>query len=83
MRLSPRAQIASRLHGYSFPWGGGGPATLPIRQDELAELTGFSRKTVNLILRDFAKRGLVKTGYRSISVLDPAGLHAIAMENRV
>lgn len=81
LRLTPQAQIASRLHGYSFPWGGGRPTTLPIRQDELAELTGFSRKTVNLVLRDFAKRGLVRTGYRSISVLDPGGLHAIAMES--
>ncbi|MEQ8281744.1 MAG: Crp/Fnr family transcriptional regulator [Parvibaculum sp.] len=79
MRLSPEAQIASRLYLYSFPWGGGGPATLPIRQDELAELTGFSRKTINLALRDFAARGLVKTGYRSISVLDPGGLHKVAM----
>jgi len=81
LRLSPPAQIASRLYLYSFPWGGGGPATLPIRQDELAELTGFSRKTVNLVLRDFAERGLVKTGYRSISVLDAEGLQRVARED--
>lgn len=80
VRLSPRAQIASRLHGYSFPWGGGGPATVPIRQEELAELMGLSRKTVNLVLRELEKMKLIETGYRSIRILDPTGLHRIAME---
>jgi CRP-like cAMP-binding protein len=81
IRLSPRAQIASRLHGYTFPWGGGGGATVPIRQEELAELMGLSRKTVNLVLRDFERQKLVERGYGSIKVLDPAGLHRIAMES--
>ncbi|MDX5367260.1 MAG: helix-turn-helix domain-containing protein, partial [Alphaproteobacteria bacterium] len=76
----PRAQIASRLHGYTFLWGGGGAATVPIRQEELAELMGLSRKTVNLVLRDFEKRKLIETGYRHIRIIDPAGLHRIAME---
>lgn len=80
VRLSPRAQIASRLYGYSFPWGGGGPATVPVRQEELAELMGMSRKTVNLVLRELEQMKLVETGYRSIKVLDPEGLHRIAME---
>lgn len=82
LRLSPRAQIASRLHGYTFPWGGGGAATLPIRQDELAEVMGLSRKTVNLVLRDFERQKLIETGYRNIRVIDPAGLHRIATEER-
>lgn len=80
VRLSPRAQIASRLHGYSFPWGGGGAAAVPNRQEELAELTGLSRKTVNLVLRDFETQWHVERGYRRIGVLDAAGLHRIAME---
>ena len=80
VRLSPRAQIASRLYGYTFPWGGGGPATVPVRQEELAELMGMSRKTVNLVLRELEQIKLVETGYRSIKVLDPEGLHRIAME---
>jgi CRP-like cAMP-binding protein len=78
LSLSPRAQIASRLHSYTFPWGGGGGATLPIRQDELAEVMGLSRKTVNLVLRDFERRKLVETGYRFIKVIDPSGLQRIA-----
>lgn len=81
VRLNPRARIASRLHGYSFPWGGGGAAIVPIRQEELAELVGLSRKTVNLVLREFERQKLIERGYRSIKVLDPAGLHRIAMES--
>ena len=41
---------------------------------------GLSRKTVNLVLRDFERQKLIETGYRHIRVLDPAGLHRIAME---
>lgn len=82
LRLSPPAQIASRLHGYTFPWGGGGPAMLPLTQEELAELVGFSRKTVNLVLRDFERQKLVETGYRNIKIVDPEGLHKIATSSR-
>ncbi|HCX67765.1 MAG: hypothetical protein CMI61_12370 [Parvibaculum sp.] len=79
LRLPPRAQIASRLYLYTFPWGEGGPAVLPITQNELSELTGFSRKTVNLILRDLEEHKLIETGYRHINVIDPAGLQRVAL----
>lgn len=79
--LAPRAQLASRLHVYALAWGDGrGPVTLPILQEELAELMGLSRKTVNRILRDFEAEKLVETGYRSILIRDPRKLHRIAME---
>ncbi|MBO6635925.1 Crp/Fnr family transcriptional regulator [Parvibaculum sp.] len=79
--LSPRAQLAARLHVYALAWGNGKAAiTLPILQEELAELMGLSRKTVNRILRDFEKEKLVETGYRSILILNPRALHRIAME---
>ena len=47
---------------------------LPITQDELSEMTGLSRKTVNRVLASFEKDGLVTTGYKSLEILDPAGL---------
>lgn len=82
-RLSPRAQIASRLHAYTGVWEKvDGMATLPIRQGELAEMTGLSRKTVNLFLREFERQGLVALGYREIGILDATGLKRIAMEER-
>ena len=79
--LSPRAQLAARLHVYSLGWGDGrGPVTLPILQEELAELMGLSRKTVNRILRAFEAEDLVETGYRSILIRNPRELHRIAMQ---
>ncbi len=78
-RLSPQARLASRPHAYATVWGDGAMAVLPLRQDELAELTGLSRKTVNGILRDFEKRGIVALGYREITVRDADGLARVVM----
>ncbi|KAB7741667.1 cyclic nucleotide-binding domain-containing protein [Parvibaculum sedimenti] len=74
-RLSPRARLAARLYTYATTWGDtDGEVSLPIRQDELAELSGLSRKTVNGFLRDFEKKGFVALGYREIEVRDLRGL---------
>lgn len=81
--LDPRAQLASRLYVHALAWGGARePVTLPIQQEELAELLGLSRKTVNRILKAFEAEGLVATGYRSIQIIDPKGLHRIAMSRK-
>ncbi len=70
-RLSPRARLAARLHAYAIQWRKiDGIVTLPIRQDELADMTGLSRKTVNGILRAFEDEGLVALGYREIEISD-------------
>ncbi|MEN6543924.1 Crp/Fnr family transcriptional regulator [Parvibaculum sp.] len=82
-RLSPRARLAARLYGYAMNWGKiGGTVTLPIRQDELAELTGLSRKTINGILREFEEAGLVRLGYREIAILDEGGLLRVVRKER-
>ncbi|MAB13551.1 Crp/Fnr family transcriptional regulator [Parvibaculum sp.] len=49
---------------------------LPVTQDELSEMTGLSRKTVNRALAGFEKDGLLATGYKSLEILDPARLAA-------
>ena len=78
-RLPPQTQVASRLQAYAAVWANeDGTATLPIRQDELAEMAGLSRKTVNLILRDFERRGVVALGYREIGIRDAAALRRLA-----
>lgn len=83
-RLTPRARLASRLHAYAGVWEEkDGVTTLPIRQDELADLTGLSRKTVNLILRDFEKNKLLTLGYRAINIRDAGGLLRIAKDGSV
>lgn len=51
---------------------------IPLSQAALGILANASRKTVNAVLQRFAREGWVKTGYRSITVLDLAGLRAYA-----
>lgn len=82
-RLSPAACLASRLHAYAGNWGQtGGICVLPMRQDELADMTGLSRKTINGILRDFEKKGFVTLGYREIVIRDERGLKRASIEDR-
>jgi len=53
-------------------------ASIPITQDELATLVNVSRTTLLQILRRFEDRGLLEQGYRSLRILDEAGLVEIA-----
>lgn len=46
----------------------------PCTHEELGFAIGASRVTVSRLLADFTRRGLVKTGYRSLTVLDQAAL---------
>lgn len=47
-----------------------GRTTIPLSQDELAELSGAARPTVNRVLRQDQDRGVVELGRRRITVLD-------------
>lgn len=51
-------------------------ADAPITQDNIAAAIGSTRVTVNKLLGDFEKRGLVRVERRRIQVLDQAGLVA-------
>lgn len=46
----------------------------PCTHEELGFAIGVSRVTVSRLLAEFTRRGLIKTGYRSITVLDRTGL---------
>lgn len=48
----------------------GGVTTIPLSQDELAELCGAARPTVNRVLRQDQLRGIIQLGRRRIAVLD-------------
>lgn len=51
---------------------------LPCTHEEIGLAVGASRVTVSRVLSLFSGRGLLKTGYGSIQILDPAGLTALA-----
>lgn len=52
---------------------------LPIRQEDLAAAIGSTRVTVNKLLADFERRGIVRVGRRKFEILDE---HALEEETR-
>lgn len=68
----PHERVAMYLRGLMGEAGIG--EQVGITQDELASLTGLSRKTVNQALSDLAARGAVETGYGKIRILNVSAL---------
>ena len=54
------------------------PTEIPASQGELATLCNMSRNTFSRVVKEFASRGLVTLGYRSLTVNDFARLRGIA-----
>lgn len=76
--LPPRPRLAARLLALAAVTGEGAPVTLSIGQQALGELVGLTRKTVNGLLQDFAKQGLVRLRYAKLELVDIKGLEAAA-----
>src|SRR6266567_362115 len=47
---------------------------VPLPQRTLAAMLGVQRPSLNKLLRDFERQGLIELGYRSVRVLDQEGL---------
>jgi CRP-like cAMP-binding protein len=75
--LGPDARLARSLAGMFNPhlYPGIGP-TLPISQEELAQLAGLSRQRVNQALKRLERAGLLRVDYGSVTVLSVEGLRA-------
>ncbi|HEY4179511.1 MAG TPA: Crp/Fnr family transcriptional regulator [Kofleriaceae bacterium] len=52
--------------------------TIELGQEQLAAMLASSRQTVNTLLRDLEKRGIVRVAYGTIEILDKDALKAIA-----
>jgi DNA-binding transcriptional regulator LsrR (DeoR family) len=50
----------------------------PLTQAELASWIGSARETVERLLADWRKRGIVQTGYMHIDITDEEALQRIA-----
>lgn len=76
-----RGTAASRIAGMLVNLAGGveGPIMLSVTQQELAELLGLTRATVNSALGDLARGGLIERGYGKLTVLDPAALRLASL----
>ncbi len=53
---------------------------LTVSHEEIARNAGVARETVTKMLKDLERHGAVKTGYRSLRVLDPAPLERRAAD---
>lgn len=69
-------RVAARIALLAERSGPQRPAVLQVTQFDLAEMCGLSRPTVQQILGNLERRGLIKPGYRRIEVPDPEALVA-------
>lgn len=70
MRTLPADALLAKLL-LSFHDGVDQPRTLDFVQDNLASYLGVSLVTLNKALRCLREAGLVKTGYRQLTIIDP------------
>jgi CRP-like cAMP-binding protein len=70
-------RLLRRLAALSVTYASSGQqVTIPLTQDELAELVGGSRPSVNQALRRLADEGVVAVKRGVVVVTDPTGLRA-------
>jgi CRP-like cAMP-binding protein len=74
------AAVLLRLSGQRWPAPqvGAQPVEIPATQGEIAMLCNLSKNTLSRVLNEFSDAGLLRLGYRSITIHDPARMRAIA-----
>ncbi|MFD0980027.1 Crp/Fnr family transcriptional regulator [Tropicimonas aquimaris] len=73
--------VLLRLSGRRNAFQGVAPiATVPVTQHELAEASCLSRSSAALILKDLVARGMIRTVYGSITILDAKALESVLFE---
>ena len=76
--VDAETRVARRVLELARVYGRDPPVVIPLIQDELAALAGTSRATVNRVLRDAERRGLVELGRGRTVLLDPPGMTRLA-----
>ncbi|MBJ7603425.1 MAG: Crp/Fnr family transcriptional regulator [Candidatus Dormibacteraeota bacterium] len=75
LHVPVEARICRRLLELAALYGSSAPGTvIPLSQDDLAGLTGAARATVNRVLREEERRGVVALRRRRVTIVDPGGL---------
>jgi CRP/FNR family cyclic AMP-dependent transcriptional regulator len=75
-------RVASKLcHLAHLSGASGDPITLKLNQSDLGEMCNLSRPRVVESLNSLAQKGLVKTGYRNVEILDLRGLEQVAQND--
>lgn len=74
--LDERRRVAATLLRLPLKQG----VAVPLSQADLGAMSNVSRKMVNFALKEFTASGWIVKGYRSITLLDRAGLEAFVEE---
>jgi len=73
-------RVARRLcwmaEGYG-QWQGRSQRSIDLKQDQLAQMLGSSRQTINQNLKTLESQGLIRTTYGQIEILDLPGLRGV------
>ena len=71
-RVAKRLLDLAAAHGERRPEGT--TITVPLTQQELANMVGATRESVNRVLRYYAGRGFIKVANQRITIVKPEGL---------
>jgi CRP/FNR family cyclic AMP-dependent transcriptional regulator len=81
--LPVEVRLARRLLALANVYRHGpGPVVVPLTQQDIAELAGAARPTVNLMLNDLAEAGVVRLERGRVTILDERALQQRAMGQR-
>jgi CRP-like cAMP-binding protein len=84
MIRDPRKRLVAvllRLSGRRNAFQGTAPIpTVPVTQAELAEASTLSRSSASVVLKDLVQRGMIRTDYRSIAILDAKALEGLLVD---
>ena len=72
--------VSQRLAHFLLRYADSSDTVRGFTHEEIGTTIGAQRQTVTELLGEWQRRGLVETGYRSISLLDIAALHALGLE---
>ncbi len=76
--VDAETRVARRVLELAHVYGGAPPIVIPLIQDDLAALAGTSRATVNRVLRNAERSGIVELGRGRTIVLEVDGLTRLA-----
>lgn len=81
LSLQPKARLAARLlnlRSTPDPDNGVPHGRIPLTQGEIAEAVGLSRQVINRFLREFESKGVIRTGYGALEIIEPDYLIRLA-----
>jgi CRP/FNR family transcriptional regulator, cyclic AMP receptor protein len=80
--VGAETRVARRVLELTQVYAGPAPVAIPLIQDDIAALAGTSRATVNRVLRDAERRGIVELRRGRTLVLDEPALARLARTDR-